>query len=289
MNKLVLAILILILFPLMAHAQDSIEHMDLGQLHILAITDAEGTMSKDLLPELSNFPAYAGVFEHGPVPSVVRTYFLKDGDHNILFDAGWGDELQKKGQTLELLKQAGIEPGSITDIILTHLDSDHIGGLLKKELKTYPNATLWISRPEYEAWFKGEGLTRSPSAIAFAQNVLKSYKGKIRQFDFGEEILPHIRAIDAAGHTPGHTAYEISSHGNKLIIAGDLLHIAPVQLPVPVLSTIYDMDQQKAAQTREKILRAAAKDGSLVAGMHFPMISSVLEREDGGFMMMQPR
>ena len=95
--------------------------------------------------------------------------------------------------------------------------------------------------------------------------------------------------MDAAGHTPGHTADDLAAGADKMTIAGDILHIAPVQLARPDLSTVYDMDGEKAAQARERLLDRASSERALFAGMHFSMVSDVRKIPGNGYVMKQPR
>ncbi|MBD5641264.1 MAG: MBL fold metallo-hydrolase [Desulfovibrio sp.] len=285
-----LLLALLLAYPAVAEELEAIESIPVGKLKVLALTDARGSATAAILPELSRFPEYAPLFANGPLSVVNRAFYLEDGSRKILVDSGWGLEQQeKKGHLYALLKVAGIEPASITDVLLTHMDFDHIGGLVKDGKPYFDNATLWISQPEYEAWLAGNIQKRPEEKIKLAQDMAAIYKDRIKLFQFGSEILPGITAIDASGHTPGHTAYEIVSGPDKLVIGGDLMHIVEAQLPKPELSAIYDMDMEKAAQTRIRLLQQAVKDKSTFAGMHMEPISPVYERPDGGFMMRQPR
>ena len=254
----------------------------------MVIRDADVSMGQQLLPGLAEkAPEFVGVFQNGPVPAVDQTfYFQKDG-HKVLVDGGWGKEHKVEGHTADLLHENGIAEDEITDILLTHMDTDHIGGLLSNGAPVYPNATLWISAPEYEAWVGGGGVNRGEAAVELAKKVAAAYK--VRQFNYGDELLPGVTAVDASGHTPGHTAYDIVSGDEKMTIAGDILHIAPVQLARPDLSTVYDMEGEKAAAARKRLLERAAGERALFAGMHFPMVSDVRKIPDNGFVMKQPR
>lgn len=272
-----------------AAARDAPGHYAIGDFDIMAMRDADTTMEKSLLPDLGKFPEFEGVFANGPVPGVAQTFYFKNGDRNVLVDAGWGNELKIKGKTAALLREAGIAPEAITDILLTHMDFDHIGGLLANGKPVYPNATLWISRPEYESWTGGAITSRPQHARDLARRVASAYDGRIRLFNYGDEIMPGVTSVDASGHTPGHTAYDIVSGNDKMTIAGDILHVAAVQLPKPELSTIYDIDREQAAVARQRLLERAVAEKAVFAGMHFPMISNVRKHPAGGFVMMQPR
>lgn len=281
-------------FTLLASASFAAEDeksfsVPVGDLEVLSILDAHVNMDSSLLPQLGKYPELSQLFSHGPLPAVTRTWYLHTGDHKILFDTGWGADQKIRGETKEILKEKGIAPEAITDVVLTHLDFDHIGGLLENGRVVFPNATIWVSRPEYEAWIKGEMHRRPDFAKKLAKEVGEVYKDQIKLFDFGQEILPGVKAIDASGHTPGHTAYEISSGDSRLLILGDAIHIAQVQFLKPELSTIYDAYPEQAAKTRARLLEKAVNENSAIGGMHFERVSPVRKRDDGGFAIMEPR
>lgn len=254
-----------------------------GNIALVSILDADTSMEKNLLPDIDKFPELAALFDTGPLPAVSKTYFIIDGSHKILVDAGWGSEQKIKGQTLEQLAQLDVHPEDITDIFLTHLDSDHIGGLTRNGEAVFQNATLWIPRQEYEAWMKGDIQKRPEIAVERARKLEKIYENRIKLFDYDTPLLPGIAAFEANGHTPGHTGYAIETAGDRFLIVGDLIHIPQVQLVKPALSTIYDMNMEKAAQAREKILERATAEKATIGGMHFPMVGKVNQTQDGGF------
>lgn len=231
---------------------------DFGKESLVAIQDAPATMPRRLFPALSeaDFAALAGGAE---APASVNVFLLRREGRVILVDAGNGG---RRGRMLATLKAADIQPDAIDDILLTHMHGDHIGGLIDATgAAVFPKATLHVAAPGRDHW-----QTQAGRNGVLARKVLAAYAGRVKTFAFGEAPIPGITALDAAGHTPGHTVYETES----LLIVGDLLHAAAVQFPRPEISSTYDVDPTQAAATRRRFYAHAAASGKTVAGMHLP-------------------
>lgn len=114
--------------------------------------------------------------------------------------------------------------------------------------------------------------------------VLPAYASRLQLFDFGDMVLPGILAVEAVGHTPGHTAYEIGSGSRKMLVAGDIMHVAPIQLRAPEVSVILDAEPQ-AADTRRKILERLSDTNILFAAIHVAEIGYVRRSPAGGYMI----
>src|SRR6185312_11168014 len=112
--------------------------------------------------------------------------------------------------------------------------------------------------------------------------TLAPYKGRIRRVKDGE-VLPGISAMMRPGHTPGHTTWLIQSRGERILLWGDIVHLAAVQLARPEARLIYDVDTDLAAATRQKVLEWAAAERLIVAGAHlkFPGFGRVIRGSDG--------
>lgn len=264
--------------------------IQVGELQVLALMDREAPASARLFPDLDKYPERKAVFAADASPSVTRTYVVRMGKNVVLFDSGWGQA--DNGHTLSLLAANGMQPADITHIVLTHLDGDHVSGLVDaNDTAVFPMATLYVPRVEALAWLshkKAMQPKRPKAKIDLARRVLAAYKGRVRQFRSDETILPGIAAIDARGHTPGHTIYELTSkdaQGNRkaLTIVGDLLHHAAVQLRWPSFCAVYDGDPKQAAMVREGLLARAARSGVPIAGMHFAQVGRVETLPEGGF------
>lgn len=188
------------------------------------------------------------------------------------------------GRTRELLAANGVWPEDVTDVLLTHLDEDHIRGLIHQGRPVYPKAALRLSKPEYERWIV-QGADREPEYIALARQVMAAYKGRVELFEQGKAVLPGITPIDAGGHTAGHTGYDVTSGDKGLTIVGDLLHVASTQLRHPDCSPVFDADPARAAAARERILARLSSGDRLIAGMHFSQIGKVRRAPAGGYLI----
>ncbi len=243
-----------------------------GEDTLIAIQDAPSSMAKRLFPTLSetDFATLAG----GPTArSSINAFLLRHEGRDILVDAGNGGT---RGSLLATLKAAAIQPDAIEDILLTHMHGDHIGGLIDVSgAAVFPKATLHVSEPERAYWLEQPGRNGT-----LARKVLAAYTGRVKTFAFGEAPLPGVIALDASGHTPGHTAYET----NAVLIVGDLLHAAAVQIPRPEVSSTYDVDPVKAAETRLRLYGRAADSGKPIVGMHLPYPGlGKISKEASGF------
>ena len=151
----------------------------------------------------------------------------------------------------------------------------------------FPNAVVRADMREGAFWLSADNMAKAPDdAKGFFQGAMASLKpyvdaGKLKPFDGETELVPGIRAIPARGHTPGHTIYAIESQGNKLVVWGDLMHVAAVQFAMPSTTIQFDSDPKAAAPARIKNYADAAKLGYYVAVAHvsFPGIGKL--RADG--------
>ena len=97
-------------------------------------------------------------------------------------------------------------------------------------------------------------------------NVRFLYRDRLHLFHVGDTLPAGIVPIEAYGHTPGHTVFQ---KGGVLVI-GDLMHGAELQMKHPEYCASYDMDKKKAIESRKRILDYAKKNGLVMAGMHLP-------------------
>lgn len=256
--------------------------IDLNDIKVLVMDDSPHTFKAAIFPDLEQYPDRKAMMPEGKFVAITRTYLIKTPTSIVLIDSGWGTESGVDGKTVKILQAHGIMPEAVSDILLTHMDIDHISGLSHRGQAVYPKARLHIAKDEYAAWIT-RGADRSQEHIALARRVVAAYDGRIVLFDYGQKLSPHIMAQQAAGHTGGHTVYDIDAGDKALTIVGDMLHVAPIQLRHTNYNSIYDANPALAAQTREKVLSRLSTEKRLIAGMHFTQIGQVQRNAGGGF------
>ena len=227
------------------------------------IQDNEGKkfMPRELFSDASD-SLYASLNMPAGLPASVSTFLVKVDSKYILFDAGlgaWGGQLLKR---LDALK---VNPDSIGLVYLTHFHADHIAGLVKngdtgKMEKVFKNAAVYAGKVEYDAWMND--IPKND----LQKNIMALYKDCLHLFAFGDSLPHGVLAMDAVGHTPGHTAFQISN----LLIIGDLMHGYALQKNHPEINSNYDMDKEKSAASRKRIMQYARENKLLMAGMHLP-------------------
>jgi glyoxylase-like metal-dependent hydrolase (beta-lactamase superfamily II) len=92
--------------------------------------------------------------------------------------------------------------------------------------------------------------------------------GRLQPIAADGEIVPGVRSWATPGHTPGHTSYVVESKGARMIVTGDLIHVAAVQFDDPTVTIAFDSDSQSAEAQRLKVFTQAARDGTLIAAAH---------------------
>ena len=191
------------------------------------------------------------------IPASVSAFLVKPDGNEILFDAANGAPDSQLMPVLESLQTTADE---VDYIFITHLHGDHIGGLLKEGEAVFSNALVYINKTEYDAWMAMEG--RQSEGL---RNICSAYGERVKTFTLEDELPCGIEAVEAYGHTPGHTAYRVGD----ALIAGDVMHGTALQARYPEFSAGFDMDKEMSVKTRRAILKMA-EEGVKVYGMHFP-------------------
>jgi glyoxylase-like metal-dependent hydrolase (beta-lactamase superfamily II) len=269
--------------------------LKVGDLEVTALFDGPGVFdvnwlngekTKDgVLKALHDDPHLLDVADAG--------YLVNTGKQLILVDAGSGTWFGggKFGHLVANLLSAGYTPEEVDLVLVTHLHSDHIGGLTTQDGKiVFPNADIYVAKADSDFWLSPEIAAKAPKEaqefFQSAQGIAAPYikAGKWHTFSDSRQIVDGMQIVPLRGHTPGHTGYEFSSQGKNILFWGDVMHVQRLQLPDPKVTVVFDVDPTAAAVTRDQLLRKLASEDVLIVGPHllFPGLGR-LHKEGGGY------
>ncbi|TFZ50099.1 MBL fold metallo-hydrolase [Serratia proteamaculans] len=225
-----------------------------------------------------------------PVVTSVNAYLINTGSKLVLIDTGAGQLLgDGLGKLIANLKAAGYQPQQVDEIYLTHMHPDHLGGLTQNGRAMFPNALVRVSQQDADFWLSASQLKQAkPEDKAGFEKVMAAIKpyqaaGHFKSFASDGELSPGISAFAAHGHTPGHSIYQVESEGKKLLVIGDLIHVAAVQLPDPRVAISFDSDAKAAVAQRLRVFSDSARQGELVGAAHlsFPGLGYLNQQGEG--------
>lgn len=262
--------------------------MMLGDVEVTALSD--GTVALPVNQLLTNTNparvdrALARSGLSSPLETSVNAYLINTGEKLVLIDAGaaalFGPTL---GRLAANLKAAGYQPEQIDEIYLTHLHADHVGGLVSNGRMAFPNAVVRADAADADYWLDDTNLSRAKKedrpAFEAAKAALQPYieAHRFRPFHGATPLAPGISALPRYGHTAGHANYLVQSRGQRLMLWGDLVHVAAMQFDYPAVTISFDANARAAAIQRKRAFADAATGNYLVAGAHlsFPGIGRV--------------
>ena len=226
--------------------------------------------------------------EKNRIDMALRLCLIQGGDRTILVDTGIGDkwnDRQKEMYGIENRKLP-LDPNSVTDVILTHLHFDHVGGAtgLSSEGKpflTFPNATYYVQ----EANLKHAHAPTEKDKASFIETTIDPLKesGKLALLNGETEIVPGVQILVTHGHTPGHQLVKVSDGKTTLLVCGDTIPTAS-HVPIPWVMA-YDLEPLVTMEEKRRLLRQAVDENWILFYVHDPFIaaSHVLEK-DGRFL-----
>jgi glyoxylase-like metal-dependent hydrolase (beta-lactamase superfamily II) len=258
-----------------------------GEIDVLVISDGVFPLPATTLATNADPADLAAWLDDRLQPSDVYKWPLnvvvvRSGGRTILIDAGMGAEypdFPRAGGLLALrLEAAGIDPASVTDVVLTHLHVDHVGGLLADGLRgrLRPDVPIHLAAAEAEFWaspdFSHNTFGGCPDVLRSAEErFVDMYRSQLRPFEAEYEVAPGVVVCCTGGHTAGHSVVRLASGGDRLTFLGDA--VFPNHFDHPDWHNAFDHDPEEAVRVRDRLLRELAATGEPVVAAHLPFPS----------------
>jgi glyoxylase-like metal-dependent hydrolase (beta-lactamase superfamily II) len=221
-----------------------------------------------------------------PIPLTVVV--LKIGDKLVMVDAGSGvGQWQANATHLPAdMNAAGIDHTKISTILVSHFHPDHVWGLMEKgtNAAVFPGAELIVNSTEYNWWTDPGRLQTLPEGRRAAgkriADVFPTWKNW-KLVEDNAEVAPGVRLIASVGHTPGHSAFLVSSGKEQLMVSNDTMYVPALLAPHPEWQGAYDQDGPTAVVTRRKLVDRVIADKMMICGAHFPFPGAGAFVKDG--------
>ncbi|MGB1204566.1 MAG: MBL fold metallo-hydrolase [Chitinophagales bacterium] len=214
----------------------------------------------------------------------MRCLLIVQEDRRILIDTGLGNKQSEKffsyvsphgeASLLSSLAKHGFSPADITDVILTHLHFDHVGGAVSRNengdlVPTFPNAIYWSNEAHWQTALKPNA--REKASFLKENFVPLQEQDKLRFAKDGEEIMKGVCVQFVHGHTHAMMLPHIEYKGKTLVYLADLIpSTAHIKLPYVMA---YDMQPLLTLEEKKTYLEAAAQNGHILFFEHDPQIA----------------
>jgi glyoxylase-like metal-dependent hydrolase (beta-lactamase superfamily II) len=268
-----------------------------GEIDVLVVSDGVLTLPGAMLGHNADPAVRAAWLKDMFLPPDVFDWALnvvvvRGGGRTILIDAGIGADpglnLPRAGQLVRRLEAAGIDLDAVTDVVLTHMHMDHIGGLLVDGVRERlrPDLRIHVAAAEVEFWASPDFSRVSmppgfPDALRrTAKRFLNEYGNQLRLFEAEYEVTPGVIARRTGGHTPGHSVVRLASGGDRLTFVGDA--VFQVGFEHPEWHNGFEHDPVEAARVRVDLLRelAANRESLVATHLSFPSVCHVAVHGD---------
>lgn len=223
--------------------------MQLGQLQITALLDGflpipektvqgisrqalKAALRREHVPQFTAAPLGTGM------QTAVNTFLIRRGERLMLVDTGAGTCFgASSGRLMQTMQQAGIDPETVTDVLITHAHPDHICGLLAAgDTMAFPRATVWLPDGEATYWLDEREMARAPEDIKavfdMAARSLKPYAkaGRVKR------VVPvaTVHAVKTAhreGVSNAHESHMHESHAHERAASFGIQRVTERELP----------------------------------------------------------
>jgi len=220
---------------------------------------SEGTFTIDHTKRFVPFDLEGDQLQERPAGSLlveIQPFVVITSRDILLLDTGLGFEKNGRLQLHDNLVEAGINPGDITKVLLSHLHKDHAGGAgmgEQRERLSFPGATYYVQRKEFDfAMEKG-----FPSFIPEELDCLRDAPN-VHWLDGDGVMDGYIHHAVTGAHSPYHQYYRIEDEGEIIFFGAD--DAPQLQQMKHRFAAKYDFDGKKAMELRQQWWEQGAKE-----------------------------
>ncbi|TAE30791.1 MAG: MBL fold metallo-hydrolase [Cytophagales bacterium] len=220
----------------------------------------------------------------------MRCLLLEAGNQLVLVDTGMGDKQDARffghydlhrgdgpgdANLLDSIRKAGYSETDITDVFLTHLHFDHVGGAVRRThggnlVPTFPNARYW-SHSEHWQWATNPNARERASFLS--ENILPiQASGQLSFMNETPIDVPGLETIYVDGHTEKMALPKLTINGKTLLFCADLIPSSH-HLPLPWIMS-YDVRPLLTMDEKTRILQQAAAENWVLVFQHDPLVEA---------------
>lgn len=244
--------------------------MRVGEIEIVPLRDGEMRFAATLLyPRTTEADWEAHdrwLNDDGTLDTPVVCFLVRTGGRAVLVDTGLGTldvQGMRGGALLDELAAAGARPEDVTDVVFSHLHFDHVGWATQHGEVVFPRAVYRCARADWSHFV---------DETHEAERKLAPIAGRLEPWDGAATIAPGLDVMPTPGHTPGHSAFVVSSGAERAILLGDAAH-CPIELEQNEWDGIGDVDPEAARRMRAQVSAMLESSGTAAAGAHFPELA----------------
>ena len=264
----------------------------IGDLEVTAVNDGFAPRPLEGLVRNADFAEVKAAAREAFLPedafqNTFTTLVVRDGDRITLIDTGLGEfGPPTTGTWIANFRAARFDPGQVDTVIISHFHGDHVNGLRRKDgSAVFVNAEVMVPAAEWAYWMDDTRMDQTPETMRAgfqnARRVFAPIASDVKRYEAGKELVSGITAVAAHGHTPGHSAFMISSGQTTFMAVSDITNHPALFVRNPDWAPVFDMDADQARQTRRRILDMAAAERTRVSFYHAPFPATGFIAKEG--------
>jgi glyoxylase-like metal-dependent hydrolase (beta-lactamase superfamily II) len=224
-----------------------------------------------------------------------RCLLLEMPDKLVLFETGIGSFFSPLMKDrfgvypddhvlLRSLKAAGKNPEDITDIVVSHLHFDHVGGILNSYVEgaplslAFPRANIYVGEKAYERALKPHPRDRASFIEGLCPLLEQSGRLKVIRHENDRPLGPCVSFRFSQGHTPGLTLSTIHGKNDKITFVSDLIPGAPWVHAVITMG--YDRYPELLIEEKQKLLDETVLGNDYLFFTHDPEVAMAKIKKD---------